>query len=234
MDAYAPAGTGPFPAVIIAHGGGWEAGDKVTYVTPLFEPLAAAGFAWVSIDYRLTPEVRNRDQIDDLRAAVTFVQQNASRLHIDPRRVAILGESASGQMVATLAAERPAGVAAVVSFYGVYNFLDMATTITPRSVPTRLFGVTEMDEASRALLVRGSPIAQAQRDMPPVLLIQGTADRLHPQAVAYEDRLRSLGVRVERYDVAGAPHGVENWEGHATWLDYKRVLVAWLAKTLAR
>src|SRR5438132_1326609 len=37
MDAYIPEGRGPFPAVIIVHGGGWEAGSKVTYVPPLFE-----------------------------------------------------------------------------------------------------------------------------------------------------------------------------------------------------
>ena len=45
LDAYIPAvqaaAIGPVPAVIIAHGGGWEAGDKVTYVTPLFEPFGA-------------------------------------------------------------------------------------------------------------------------------------------------------------------------------------------------
>ena len=55
LDAFLPATKQPGPAVIIAHGGGWEAGDKVTYVTPLFEPLARAGLAWFSIDYRLTP-----------------------------------------------------------------------------------------------------------------------------------------------------------------------------------
>src|SRR5262245_21287259 len=70
LDAYVPKGPGPFPAVIIAHGGGWEAGDKVTYVTPLFEPLAKAGFAWFSIDYRLTPQYRHQDQIQDLREAI--------------------------------------------------------------------------------------------------------------------------------------------------------------------
>ena len=42
LDAWVPAGRGPFPAVVIAHGGGWEAGDKVTYITPLFAPLTDA------------------------------------------------------------------------------------------------------------------------------------------------------------------------------------------------
>jgi alpha-L-fucosidase 2 len=233
LDAWTPAGPGPFPAVIIAHGGGWEAGDKVTYVTPVFEPLARAGFAWFSIDYRLTPEFRNQDQLDDLRAAVQFVRANAHRFRIDPRRIAIVGESASGQMVAQLATDPIDGVAAVVSFYGVYDFLQMTASFAPRSVPARLFGLTEMNAAARDVLTRFSPLHQAKRGMPPLLLLQGTADRLHAQAVAFSVRLDQIAADYERYDVPGAPHGVENWEGHPEWMSYKKVLVDWLSRKLA-
>jgi alpha-L-fucosidase 2 len=45
LDAWTPEGAGPFPAVVIVHGGGWHAGDKQTYVRPLFQPLMDAGFA---------------------------------------------------------------------------------------------------------------------------------------------------------------------------------------------
>ena len=233
MDAYTPRGVGPYPAIIVAHGGGWEAGDKVTYVTPLFEPLAQAGFAWFSIDYRLTPQFRNPDQLEDMRDAVRFIRTNARRFRIDPDRIALLGESSSGQLVAQLATERLPGVAAVVSFYGVYDFLQMTPGTGPRSLLVRLFGLTEMNDAAREVLTRFSPLYQAQRGMPPLLLIQGTADRLHAQAVAFAERLDAIGAAYERHDVAGAPHGVENWEGHPDWLGYKRVLVEWLHKTLA-
>src|SRR6202035_3264281 len=81
MDAFIPEGAGPFPAVIIAHGGGWEAGDKVTYISPVLAWLARAGFAWFSIDYRLTPYVRNPEQLEDLRTAIRYVRQHASRFH---------------------------------------------------------------------------------------------------------------------------------------------------------
>ncbi|MBL8189589.1 MAG: alpha/beta hydrolase fold domain-containing protein, partial [Acidobacteria bacterium] len=228
LDAYFPKSARPLPAVIIAHGGGWEAGDKVTYVTPLFEPLAKAGFAWFSIDYRLTPQVRNEDQLEDVRAAIRFVRANAKRFNIEPNRIAILGESASGQLVAQLATEKLDGVAAVVSFYGVYDFLPMATSFTPRSIPARLFGVTELNDQSRELMKRFSPLYGVNAQMPPLLLIQGTADRLHAQAVAYEKELQRVGAKFDVVDVVGAPHGVENWEGHAEWLNYKTKLVDWL------
>lgn len=237
LDAYLPAGNALRPAVIIAHGGGWEAGDKVTYVTPLFEPLAKAGFAWFSLDYRLTPQVRNEDQLEDLREAIRFVRANASRFNIDPKRVAIIGESASGQMVAQLATEKIAtekseSVAAVVSFYGVYDFLPMATGFTPRSIPARLFGATELNDKTRELMKLYSPLYQVKSGMPPLLLIQGTADRLHAQAVAFRKELEGMKADHEVFDVAGAPHGIENWEGHAEWLGYKTKLVEWLKAKL--
>ena len=232
FDAYVPRSKGLHPAVIIAHGGGWEAGDKVTYVTPLFEPLAKAGFAWFSIDYRLTPQVRNADQLADLREAIRFVRANAAQFRIDPNRIAILGESASGQLVAQLATENIEGVAAVVSFYGVYDFLPMATSFTPRSIPVRLFGATELNDQTRNVMKQFSPLYGVNAGMPPLLLIQGTADRLHAQAVAFTKELDRVKANYEVFDVADAPHGVENWEGHAEWLEYKAKLVAWLKMKL--
>ena len=137
LDAWIPDGPGPFPAVILAHGGGWEAGDRVTYITPLFEPLARAGFAWFSIDYRLTPEVRHPAQLDDLRHAIAWVRSNARRLNVDAARVALVGESASGQMVMQVAPE-DRRLLGVVSFYGVYDFeplvTDASAALSPRPI----------------------------------------------------------------------------------------------------
>jgi acetyl esterase/lipase len=75
----------------------------VTYVAPLFEPLARAGFAWFSIDYRPTPASTHEDQLADLRQAIRFVRQEHARFNIDPKRVVLIGESASGHMVAQIA-----------------------------------------------------------------------------------------------------------------------------------
>jgi len=141
MDAFIPVGEGPFPAVVIAHGGGWEAGDKMTYVSPVFAPLARAGFAWFSIDYRLTPHVRNAEQLDDLREAIRYVRNHAGGFRVDPNRVAILGESASGQMAAQVASEKCPGceLQAVVCFYGVYDFTRWAGDAENRPILDRVF-----------------------------------------------------------------------------------------------
>src|SRR5262245_9880232 len=56
LDLHVPDGPGPFPAAILVHGGGFDAGSRATNMSPTFEPLADAGFAWFSIDYRMAPE----------------------------------------------------------------------------------------------------------------------------------------------------------------------------------
>jgi alpha-L-fucosidase 2 len=228
MDAYLPEGPGPFPAVIVAHGGGWEGGDKITYIAPIFEPLARAKIAWFSIDYRLLPYVHNPEQLDDLRAAIRHVKQHAARYHVDPDRVAILGESASGQLVTQVAAEPCPGceVQAVVSLYGVYRF-DPSEEATPKARLDALFGAWTK-ETLRAY----SPLHRAHAGMPPVLLLQGTEDRLQKGTLAYAARLEELGVPHELVILKGAPHGMENWEGHPEWGFWKEKVVSWLKATL--
>jgi alpha-L-fucosidase 2 len=49
LDLHVPDGPGPFPAAILIHGGGFDQGSKSTNVKPLFDVLANAGFAWLSI-----------------------------------------------------------------------------------------------------------------------------------------------------------------------------------------
>jgi alpha-L-fucosidase 2 len=229
MDAFVPEGVGPFAAVVIAHGGGWEAGDKVTYVSPVFGPLARAGFAWFSIDYRLTPYVRNGEQLEDLRTAIRYIRSHATRFHVDPNRIAILGESASGQMVAQVASETCAGceVQAAVSFYGVYDFTQWAGDADNRPMLDRIFGHWDAE-----ILKRYSPLFHVRRDLPPLLLIQGTKDELYAGTLAYANELKKAGARYELILVEGAPHGMENWAGHAEWEFYKQRLVDWLKAIL--
>jgi alpha-L-fucosidase 2 len=227
LDAFVPHVGGPVPAVIVVHGGGWEAGDKVTYVTPLFEPLARAGVAWFSIDYRLTPAFTNQDQLDDVRQAIRFVRREHKRFNIDPARIVLVGESASGQLVTQIATEDKS-LAGVVSFYGVYDFPAMVTDASPRSLLVRLFRRPVLDEAARAELRRYSPRYRAHKDMPPLLMVNGTGERLWAQAQAFSARLTEIGARHEVVALEGAPHGMENWEGHPEWMSYKRRLIEWI------
>jgi acetyl esterase len=227
LDAFVQRTPEPVPAVIVVHGGGWEAGDKATYVTPLFEPLARAGLAWFSIDYRLTPASTHQDQLADLREAIRFVRAEHARFNIDPARVILVGESASGQMVAQIATE-DSDLAGAIAFYGVYDLPAMVTDASPRSLLVRLFRRDTLDDDARKLLRQYSPLYQAHGKMPPLLLINGTGERLWAQAQAFAQRLTAVGARHELIALDGAPHGLENWEGHAEWTTYKRRMIEWI------
>jgi acetyl esterase/lipase len=198
-------------------------------VAPLFEPLAKANIAWFSIDYTLLPYGRNTQQLDDLRTAIRYLKTHAARYHVDPGRIAIFGESASGQMVTQVAAEPCEGcqVQAVLSFYGVYRF-PAATDANQQSRLDRIFGPAAAEEAIR----RQSPYYSAHPGMPPVLLVQGTRDRLVTGSQEYAARLKELGVPCELLLLEGAPHGLENWENHPEWSFWKSRMVEWLKSTL--
>jgi acetyl esterase/lipase len=103
LDASTPEGPGPFPIVILIHGGGWASGDKAKDFTDLFSPLTKNGFLWFSINYRLAPKYRWPACFEDVQTAIRWVKAHAPDYHGDPSKIALLGYSAGGQL-ATLAA----------------------------------------------------------------------------------------------------------------------------------
>ena len=73
-------------------------------------------------------------------------------------------------MVAQIATE-DARLGGVVSFYGVYDFPAMVSDASPRSLLVRLFRRNTLDDESREVLRRYSPLYRAHRKMPPMLLV---------------------------------------------------------------
>src|ERR1700704_6345549 len=88
LDLHVPDGPGPFPAAVLIHGGGFDEGSKSTNCRPLFEPLANAGFAWFSIDYRLAPEFHFPEAIADVNSAIRWVKANADKYRVDVSKMA--------------------------------------------------------------------------------------------------------------------------------------------------
>src|SRR5688572_29126088 len=94
LDAHIPEGKGPFPAIVLVHGGGWTAGHKtVNFVTDLFPVLDQTGMAWFTIDYRLAPKHPYPAARVDVESAVRWVKANANQYKVDPKRIALMGES---------------------------------------------------------------------------------------------------------------------------------------------
>ena len=128
LDVHVPDGPGPFPAAILVHGGGFDGGSRATNMAPTFQPLADAGFAWFSIDYRMAPEFHFADAREDVDAAIRWVKANARTYKVDPAKVVLAGESAGGFLVNYAAThETPeTKVAAVVDIYGPVDYEKIA------------------------------------------------------------------------------------------------------------
>ena len=237
LDAHVPDGDGPFSAAILVHGGGWVAGDKQQYITYIFQPLSDAGFAWFSINYRLAPQFRFPADADDVASAIQFVKANAAKYKVDPKRIALIGESAGGHLVSYVGARnRPdSRVAAVVSMYGVHDFVAAAVQWKP--LPHELldlFGITAVTAETAPELIKASPVVYISKEMPPFLLMHGSKDEDVPyeQSVEMCDKMKKAGAHCDLITIEGAPHGMDHWESHGEWLWYKKALVDWLKKTL--
>jgi len=250
LDLHVPDGAGPFPAAILVHGGGFDAGSKSTNVRPLFDVLAGAGFAWFSIDYRMAPEFRFPEANEDLDSAIRWVKANARTYRLDVSKIAIAGESAGGFLVNYAGThETPEiRVAAVVDIYGAVDYGKLAlerrdhpelfnmTSINghiAKGGGIRFFGAEQLDEAGLAKLRAISPIFAVHKGMPPFLCIHGTKDDQvsYDQSPAMCEAMRKVGAACELITVEGGGHGMGTWRAPEQQ-HWKPEMVAWLKKTL--
>jgi acetyl esterase/lipase len=105
-DIYVPRGKGPFPGVLVVHGGAWRMGNR-WQLAGVANLLAQHGFTAVAISYRLAPDHQFPAQIDDCKAAVRWMRSEAARWKIDPDRIGGFGYSAGAQLVSLLGTTTP-------------------------------------------------------------------------------------------------------------------------------
>ena len=241
LDAYVPDGPGPFPAVILVHGGGWVSGDKSggpsgALIAPMEAPLGRAGFAWFSINYRLAPKDPYPACIDDVETAIRWVKAHAAQYHLDPRRIALAGDSAGGHLVALAAVRADAStrVAAVVTFYGNFDLLaeERERGGFTLELGSLFKGRTKLDDDTTAFVKAASPIYLVKGGLPPFLLLHGNADTRVPyqRSVAFYAKLTAAGDRCEFITIPGGIHGMSRWEPLLP--GFKEKVVAWLEKTM--
>lgn len=109
LDIYLPLTPLPSgaPVVIMVHGGGWRAGDKATGAAGREKAVffAANGFIYVSVNYRLSPEVQHPVPVSDVARAVAWVAGNIKRHGGDPERISLMGHSAGAHLAALVAVD---------------------------------------------------------------------------------------------------------------------------------
>ncbi len=216
-DVYMPKGKGPFPGVVVVHGGAWYIGTRAQ-LSGVAQLLARHGMTAVAISYRLAPKHKFPAQIEDCKAAVRWMREHADALKIDPQRVGGFGYSAGAQLVTLLGTTD-----AKDGLEGISN---------PRTAPsTRLqavaaggvpcdFRVMDIDSQWLSFWLggtrrevgeqyrRASPRAFVSGDDPPMFFFHGENDSLvpmlSPQAMCAS--LKEVGVPAELYVVPKIGH----------------------------
>jgi acetyl esterase/lipase len=214
---YTPDGAGPFPVVVYFHGGGWVIADKQVYDGGARGLAKQANAVVVSVDYRQAPENKFPAAWDDALAAYKWALDNAGKVKGDPKRVALAGESAGGNLaLATAIAARDAGLQKPAHVLAVYP-------VTQTSLNTESYIENALAQPlNRAMvkwfvdhLVRSPDDLKDTRlqlidaklaGLPPVTLINAKIDPLRSDGAKLEDALKKANVPVERRDYSGVTH----------------------------
>jgi acetyl esterase len=219
VRVYSPGGPGPHPALVYYHGGGWVIGDLYTHDGFCRSLTNAARCVVVSVDYRLAPEFKYPVAVEDSYAALVWTVASAARLGVDPRRVAVGGDSAGGNLatvVALVASERggPALVHQVLIYpvtdcdFGTPSYLENATGYLLTREGMRWFWNHYLAREAQGLERYASPLrAPSLAGLPSALVITAEYDPLRDEGEAYAARLRDAGVAVTLTQYPGMIHG---------------------------
>ena len=227
LDLYRPSsGKGPFPAVVIYFGGGWQNGRPGIFA-PIAQALARRGYVCVVPEYRLSGEKPFPAAIHDCKAAIRWTRANAGRYRIDPDRIATLGGSAgghlSGFMGATNGIDRFEGegdhrgissrVQASVVMCGPMSLLlpHIVERVEkaagkPEGDAIIAFMGGALPAQETGIYREASPLTHVGKHAPPMLFIDGELDRPGIRHEEFRARLSKHGIPHEFEVMPGAPH----------------------------
>jgi acetyl esterase len=210
--------SGPVAVVVNFHGGGFASGDPQQSQWWCSSVAAGAGVVVVSVDYRLAPEHVFPAAAEDCYAATAWVAEHADELGVDASRLAVMGDSAGGNLAAVVALmSRDRSGPAIALQVLLYPVVDLAASFpsedenefAPVLRKADLTGATGLyclaDQASDPY---ASPLrAASYADLPPALIQTAQHDPLRDQGPAYAAALRAAGVPVRLTNYIDAVHG---------------------------
>lgn len=212
--------SGALPAVMHFHGGGWMLGDRETHDRMTREIAIGADAVVVFVDYDRSPEVRYPVAIEEAYGATRYVAEHGPKLGVDSTRLAVLGDSAGGNMAAavTLLAKERGGprIDFQVLLYPVTN-ADFGTgsydTFADGPWLTRRAMQWFWDAYLPDIRARQEPTAtplnatlEQLGGLPEALVIVAENDVLRDEGEAYARKLSRAGVRVTSVRYNGTIH----------------------------
>ena len=220
LNAFVPKGYGPFPGVLVVHGGAWRSGSR-TQLTMYAKSLARRGFACFSIDYRLAPKHKSPAQIEDCRDAVRWIRQHAAKHKTDPNRIGAIGYSAGGHLVSLLAttglakADDPKGVGTKITA-AVAGGAPTDFRFTHEDSKALSYWLGGSRRKKPEVYLAASPAAFVDKDDAPIFFYNGSTDLLVPVKIhrtigyagptALHAALEKAGVETDLHIIKGAGH----------------------------
>ena len=220
LRTYRPAGSAGAAAPLVAyfHGGGWVLGSLEGSDWLCSQVAAAVGAVVVSVDYRLAPAHRWPAAAEDCYAALVDVVARAAQLDVDPARVAVMGDSAGGNLAAVVALMARDRSGPAIAFQGLlYPGTDL--TLASPSIDENAHApiLTKADcVAFRDHYLGGqdprepyaSPLHAADlAGLPPALVQVAEHDPIRDDGLRYAAALQAAGVPVRTTTYVGMPHG---------------------------
>jgi acetyl esterase len=216
---YRPSPDPGLPVVVYLHGGGWTIGTVEQFDPVLRQIANVTNAVVVAPDYRLAPEHPFPAPLDDCWTAVQWSAKHASELGGDPSRLAVMGDSAGGNLSAVCALmARDAGGPDLTMQVLIYPVTDAASdTVSYRdNAEGYLLTRDQMQWFYDCYLRSGadpfdwriSPLQAADlTGVAPALIITAEYDPLRDEGEEYARRLRDAGVAVDQYRYDGMIHG---------------------------
>lgn len=218
LHIYTPKGEGPFPVVVYFHGGGFVIASTKVYDASIRGIANGAEAIVVSVDYHLAPEHKFPSQPIEAYAAYTWVLKNASKINGDPKRVAVAGESAGGNLatVVSLMARDKKETLPVhqLLIYPVAdnNMMNTSYTLNANAKPLdpammRWFFkhyVNKKSDANNSYALPNK--AKSLKGLPSTTLITAEVDPLLSEGRAFAKRLESDGVPINYKHYEGVTH----------------------------
>ncbi len=209
----------PAPLVVYFHGGGWVLGGLDSHDSACRLICRDAGVHVLAVDYRLAPEHPAPAAVDDAYAAYRWAREHAVELGADPRRVAVGGDSAGGNLATVVTRlARDAGDPLPALQWLIYPVTELRAGTRSRSLFASGFILTKpvMDWFEDCYLGNSgldaddplvSPLlADDLSGLAPALVVTAGFDILRDEGDQYAARLRQAGVAVDHRRMASMTH----------------------------
>lgn len=224
------------PAVVLVHGGSWVKGDK-SNMYGAAQDLVGEGYVAIPVNYRYATQAAWPAQREDVQAAIRWVRSHAGELHVDTKKIVVLGSSAGAEITASALTQ------------GAGNQLARGMVMLSGPLDLELIGRNSMGTAAGAnlanivtsqllrclpanctadLLHKSSAAFRHDKNDPPSLVLTSRSEWVDPEgSYRFHDAALHDGVQSDLHVLSGKEHGMDYWD--RAWPTIR----SWIAKRMA-